>query len=211
MAERRAVTAAELFDAIGAGYEDAFGRPPVVDRALRELRAVLPPQARVLDLGSGTGRPAAEELTAAGHHVTGLDVSPVMVELASANVPGAQFVLTDVRTWSSPPESWDAVCAYFPFLQLPRADTEAVLAKIARWLVPGGHLSLVTVPMDAEDVPVEFLGHPVRITSFTAEALRARVTAAGLEVLGTHSEVFAPGKPGARPEEHLLLTARRPE
>jgi hypothetical protein len=40
------VTAQELFDAIGAGYEAAFGRPPVVDRAVRQLMAVLPPSAR---------------------------------------------------------------------------------------------------------------------------------------------------------------------
>ena len=39
MDARRPLTAAELFDAIGAGYEDAFGRPPVVDRAVRELLA----------------------------------------------------------------------------------------------------------------------------------------------------------------------------
>ncbi|GAA5168145.1 MULTISPECIES: class I SAM-dependent methyltransferase [Amycolatopsis] len=209
MDERRVTSAAELFDAIGAGYEDAFGRPPILTRAVRELLAVLPPGARVLDIGSGTGRPVAAELAAAGCRVTGLDVSPVMVELATRNVPDARFELADVRTWTSPPASWDAVCAYFPFLQMPRADTEAVLARVAEWLVPGGYLSLITVPMDAEDVPVEFLGHQVRLTSFAAPDLEARVAAAGLTVLSTHSEVFAPDQPGASPEEHLLLTARR--
>ena len=37
MTDERPMSAAELFDAIGTGYEDAFGRPPVVDRAVREL------------------------------------------------------------------------------------------------------------------------------------------------------------------------------
>ncbi|GAB2997459.1 class I SAM-dependent methyltransferase [Amycolatopsis acidiphila] len=170
---------------------------------------MLPPAARVLDVGSGTGRPVAEELVAAGCHVTGLDVSPVMVRLAATQVPGAEFVETDVRDWTSPPQSWDAVCAYFPFLQMPRADTEAVLRDIARWLVPGGHLSLITVPMDAEAVPVRFLGHEVELTSFGAADLESRITAAGLWVLSTYSEVFEPDKPGAQPEEHLLITARR--
>lgn len=209
MVERRAVTAAELFDAIGSGYEDAFGRPPVVERAVRELLSVLPPAARVLDIGSGTGRPVARDLVAAGCRVTGLDVSPVMIQLATAQVPNAEFVQADVRTWTSPPESWDAVCAYFPFLQMPRADTEAVLRDIARWLVPGGYLSLITVPMDAEAVPVEFLGHFVQLTSFSAQDLESRIAAAGLTVVSTHSEVFEPDKPGALAEEHLLITARR--
>ncbi|HEY3708921.1 MAG TPA: class I SAM-dependent methyltransferase [Amycolatopsis sp.] len=210
MGEDRAVTAAELFDEIGAGYEAAFGRPPVVDAAVRELLAVLPEQARVLDIGSGTGRPVAADLTAAGHRVTGLDVSAEMVRIAREQVPGAEFRQVDVREFDSAEGSWDAVCAFFPFLQMPRADTEGVLAAIARWLVPGGRFSLITVPHDIEDVPVDFLGHPVRITSFAADDLVARVRVAGLEVVGTRSELVAPDQPGAEPEEHLLITARKP-
>jgi SAM-dependent methyltransferase len=206
---QRPMTAAELFDAIGAGYEEAFGRPPVVDKAVRQLLGWLPSRARVLDIGSGTGRPVAQDLTEAGCRVTGLDMSAVMVELARVQVPAATFLQVDVREWTSPPESWDAVCAFFPFLQMSRAETESVLADIAGWLVPGGYLSMVTVPLDAEDVPVDFLGHPVHITSFAPDDLVSRVESAGLEVIGTHSEVFAPDKPGAEAEEHLLITARR--
>lgn len=66
MVDERPLSAAELFDAIGTGYEDAFGRPPVVDRAAQELLRRLPPGARVLDVGSGTGKPAAADLTANG-------------------------------------------------------------------------------------------------------------------------------------------------
>ncbi|HVV07772.1 class I SAM-dependent methyltransferase [Amycolatopsis sp.] len=206
--QRPVVGPAELFDAIGSGYEDAFGRPPVVARAVGELLALLPPSARVLDIGSGTGRPVAHALAGAGCRVTGLDVSGVMISIAREQVPDAEFVHTDVRAWTSPPACWDAVCAYFPFLQMPRADTEAVLANVARWLVPGGYLSLITVPMDAEELPVDFLGHPVRITSFPALELEERVTAAGLRVVSTYSEIFEPD--GGQAEEHLLITARRP-
>ena len=209
MADERPLTAAELFDAIGSGYEDAFGRPPVVDRAVRELLRRLPPGARVLDVGSGTGRPVAADLTAAGHAVTGLDVSSRMIEIAREQVPGSTFVQVDVRRWTSPDASWDAVCAFFPFLQMPRADTEAVLARIGRWLVPGGWFALVTVPMDGEGVPLDFFGSRVEITSFSPTALRERVEAAGLEVVDTHLEVFQPDKPGAQAEEHLLILARR--
>ena len=133
-----ATTAQELFDAIGAGYEEAFGRPPMVEAAVRELVAVLPPGARVLDVGSGTGRPVAEDLTRAGHRVTGLDVSREMVRIAREQVPAAEFRHVDVREWESEAESWDAVCAFFPFLQMTRAETESVLGKIAGWLKRAG-------------------------------------------------------------------------
>lgn len=209
MDAQRPLTAAELFDTIGAGYEDAFGLPPVVNRAVRALLDRLPPAARVLDIGSGTGRPVAHDLAAAGHRVTGLDVSAVMVELARAQVPGAAFLHVDVRDWSSPDESWDAVCAFFPFLQMSRADTAGVLAKIASWLVPGGYLMVVTVPLDGEQLPGDFLGHPVELTSFAPAALTELVVSVGLEIESTELELFQPDEPGARAEEHLLIVARR--
>ena len=207
---QRPLAAAELFDAIGAGYEDAFGRPPVVDRAMRALLDRLPPAARVLDIGSGTGRPVAHDLAAAGHRVTGLDVSAVMVELARAQVPEAEFVHVDVRDWTAPDACWDAVCAFFPFLQMSRADTAGVLADIARWLVPGGLLVVVTVSLDGERLPGEFLGHPVEITSFAPAALTALVESVGLEVEDSEVELFQPDLPDAQAEEHLLVTAHRP-
>ncbi|MFD5244479.1 class I SAM-dependent DNA methyltransferase [Amycolatopsis sp. NPDC058340] len=206
----RPVTAAELFDAIGSGYEDVFGRAPAVDRAVRYLLRALPPSSRVLDIGSGTGKPVAEELSSAGHRVTGLDVSPVMIDIARERVPAATFVHADVREWTSPPETWEAVCAFFPFLQMPRKDTEAVLADIARWLVPGGHFALVTVPRDVENESAEFFGRSFLVTSFAPEDLVRRVEAVGLEVTATHSEIFTADEPGTPPEEHLLITARRP-
>ncbi|WP_328608451.1 methyltransferase domain-containing protein [Amycolatopsis sp. NBC_00345] len=207
MSEDRAMAAPELFDAVGAGYDEVFGQRAVAETAVRQLLGSLPPEARVLDIGSGTGRPVADALAAAGHRVTGLDVSAVMVELARSRVPQAEFVQADVREWQSEPESWDAVCAFFSFLQLPRADTEAVLADIARWLVPGGQLVLVTVPMDVEGLRVPFLGHHIEVTSFAEPDLVDRVRASGLDVTGTRSEVF--DEPGAEPEEHLLITARK--
>ncbi|MGW4486570.1 class I SAM-dependent DNA methyltransferase [Amycolatopsis sp. NPDC004368] len=203
-------TAQELFDTIGAKYEEAFGSRPVVDDAIRELLAGLRPGAKVLDIGSGTGRPLASELAAAGHQVTGLDVSGEMVRIARERVPAAKFLHVDVREWESEAASWDAICALFSFVQLTRAETEGVLGKVAAWLKPGGRFVLITVPGDIEDLPIEFLGHPIRVTSFAAEDLESRIRAAGFEVTETRSEVFEPGESGAPQEEHLLITARKP-
>lgn len=203
------LTAAELFDAVGRDYEVAFGRPPAVDEAVRWLLERLPESARVLDIGSGTGRPVAEELTAAGHRVLGVDVSATMVEIARAQVPDADFVQADIREWDSAPGSWDAVCAFFPFLQMTRSEVAAVVDGIGRWLKPGGLLAMVTVPMDVEGLEVPFLGHRVRLTSFATPDLLRLVEQAGLEVLEARTTVFAPDKPGQPEEEHLLITARR--
>ncbi|TCK24578.1 class I SAM-dependent methyltransferase [Pseudonocardia endophytica] len=197
------------FDTLGLDYERAFRDLPALDSAVERLDATLPRGAAVLDVGSGTGRPVAERLTAAGHRVTGIDVSPRMVEIAREQVPGATFEVADVRTWASPAASWDAVCAYFSVLTMPRPELDATLARITAWLVPGGRLSLATVPVDADGLDVPFLGQPVRAYSYDAETFVDRVRATGLVVDGHEVSTFRPDFPGATPEPHLFLEAHR--
>ncbi|WIX77772.1 hypothetical protein QRX50_41295 [Amycolatopsis carbonis] len=69
---------------------------------------------------------------------------------------------------------------------------------------------LITVLEDIEDLRFEFLDQVVQAASFASGEFENRVRAAGLEVTSTRSEVFEPGKPGAEPEEHFLVTARKP-
>lgn len=201
------LTAAELFDSVGRGYEDAFGRPPAVDAAVRTLLDRLPAGARVLDVGSGTGRPAAEDLARAGHRVLGVDVSRAMVDIAREQVPDAEFVHADIRTWDTD-ERFDAVCAFFPFLQMTRAEVEDVLVGLHGRLEPAGLLALITVPMDVEDLEVPFLGHTVRLTSFATSDLLRRVENAGFTVVETRATAFSPDREGQPDEEHLFVLAQ---
>ncbi|WP_431903901.1 class I SAM-dependent methyltransferase [Micromonospora carbonacea] len=79
---------------------------------LAALRRRLPAAAAVLDLGCGCGVPAARFLAAAGHRVTGVDISAVQVGRARRLVPTGTFL----------PEQ-------------PR-----LIGRIATWLRPGGWL-----------------------------------------------------------------------
>jgi SAM-dependent methyltransferase len=209
----RAITPADAtvsaFDTLGLAYEHAFDDAPAVADVLDRL-AVLAPGSRVLDVGSGTGRPVAERLVAAGHDVVGIDVSPVMVDIARRQVPGARFEVADVRTWASPAGSFDAIAAVFSLLTMPRPELDATLARLAAWLVPGGRLVLATVPADVEGLEIEFLGRPIRATTYPVDVLLERLRDAGLEV-GDHGvSTFRPDFPDASPEEHLVVDAHRP-
>src|SRR5689334_18887234 len=85
--------AAITFDEIGPAYEDAFAglaaQSTAVDWVLSRLEDKIP--AKFLDIGCGTGRPVCSALAAAGHDVTGIDISGVMIAAARERVPKATF------------------------------------------------------------------------------------------------------------------------
>ncbi|ELP67206.1 class I SAM-dependent methyltransferase [Streptomyces turgidiscabies] len=203
--------AAVLFDALGPDYEKAFAHAPAHVAALDWLIERLPSGARTLDVGSGTGQPTAAALVAAGHTVLGVDVSPVMVELAVRQVPEAEFRCGDIRELPLEADSFDGVCVFFSLLQMTRAEQAALMRRLALALRPGGHLVVATVPADVEDMEFVFMGEPVRATSFSEEDFVGMVSAAGLTALSRHSTVFAPDHPAAGPEPHLFLHCRRDE
>ena len=82
---------AAAFDAIGPRYDEVFPHKAGQIEAGRWLIDRLAPGGRVLDVGAGTGLPTARQLVEADIEVVGIDISPVMLELARANVrqPGS--------------------------------------------------------------------------------------------------------------------------
>ncbi|MEU6890488.1 class I SAM-dependent methyltransferase [Streptomyces sp. NPDC046557] len=203
-------SAAEVFDALAGRYEEAFGRVPAQLEALDWLTGRLPAGARVLDVGSGTGRPTAERLAAAGCAVTGIDVSAAMVTLARERVPDARFEQADVRTFTPGEDGFDAVCAFFPLLMMEQREVAASLERMASWVAPGGYLVLATVPGDIDGLAIEWMGHQVTVSSLSAQEYATRIESAGLELLHLGTTLFHPDGGLADPEEHLFCYARRP-
>jgi len=133
-----------------------------------------------------------------------------MVDLAARQVPQAVFRHADIRELPLEEDAFDAVCVYFSLLQMTRAEQSRVLGRLARALRPGGSLVLATVPADVEDLAVEFMGQPVRATSFAAEDVAAVVRDAGLTVESERAVEFVPDHPEGAAEPHLFLYCARP-
>lgn len=202
-------TQAAAFDFIGDRYDDAFPHKEGQLAAGEWVIERLEPGARVLDAGCGTGVPTARQLVDAGAHVTGIDISRVMLDLARANVPEADFQLLDVADLDSEFADYDAVVAFFSLLMLPRAQIPVALGHLHRVLRPGGWLALGMVEADVDDVPIPFLGVSVHVSGFFPQQLHRLTEDAGFEVLEEHSLKYAPSTAETLPEIQQFLYCRR--
>ncbi len=133
------------YDQVSYAYQDDRGtagaelRRPWVQR----LAALTPAGGRILDLGCGAGVPVARDLAGA-FEVTGVDISPVQVRRARVLVPAATFVRGDMTAVDFAAGSFDSVVCLYALIHVPLERQRDLLGRIARWLVPGGHL-LMTV------------------------------------------------------------------
>ncbi|SEN55253.1 class I SAM-dependent DNA methyltransferase [Actinacidiphila rubida] len=203
----------EAFDAIGDRYDEAFPHKEGQIEAGGWLTASLPEGARVLDLGCGTGLPTARQLADAGLRVTGVDLSPGMLDLARRNVPGGEFVRADIGDLADggalAEKGFAGVTAFFALLMLPRAEIPQALQAIHRLLEPGGLLALSMVEADVDDMQIPFLGHTIRVSGYLRDELRHVVTDAGFEVVKEESYAYAPASSDVPPELQLFLYCRR--
>lgn len=101
---------------------------------------LLPPaRGRVLDLGCGEGR-VARELKDRGYDVTGIDVSPTLVELARGDDPDGDYRVADAAELPFEDGSFELVVAFMSLQDMD--DAEAAIREAARVLAPGGRLCL---------------------------------------------------------------------
>ena len=109
---------------------------------LDALQTKLEAEAKVLDLCCGSGEAAAPWLDA-GFQVTGLDVSPLALELAEKRHPGMQRVEGLAEDPPLDNGSFDAIQLSVALHEFPRPAREQVLQSCLRILKPGGWLVLV--------------------------------------------------------------------
>ncbi|KAF3931137.1 hypothetical protein ABW20_dc0109171 [Dactylellina cionopaga] len=219
---------AEWYSSLGEKYEATFGHDPGLQSFLQKVLKHLPPRAQVLDVGCGTGKPVASTLTEAGHSVTGLDISEVMVGLSRKAVPKAQFHVADMRTYS-PPEGtqFDAVLNILSLFSLKRKEIEATARRWSHWMPIGGLLCIGTVAGEdchaetkgqgydedklcARDIGFRFMGAYIKIDLMTKLGWEKLLGECGFEIVETITDLFVPHKESdCDPEQHYFIIAKR--
>ena len=101
------------------------------------VAALVPPGARVLDAGCGTGR-VAIELARRGYEVVGVDSDASMLEVARANAPDLPWHLTDLVALEDEASYDLVVAAGNVMIFLSPGTGPEVVRRLAAAVRPGG-------------------------------------------------------------------------
>lgn len=140
VAEREPISEADARQGYGL-WAESYDAPGNVIIALEQpaVWSIIErwPRGRVLDAACGTGR-HARHLTALGHDVVGLDITPQMLRRARNGVPAAAFVEADLLHVPAENCVFDGIVCGLALAHV--AELGAATVELARVLAPGGHL-----------------------------------------------------------------------
>ncbi|MCS0599957.1 class I SAM-dependent methyltransferase [Streptomyces sp. LP11] len=181
------------YDKEAGRYDASRGGEARAAAATESLLALIPGTAtRLLDIACGTGIVTRRLATARpGLRVTGADLTPAMVRMATARLPGA-IVRADSRRLPFRTACADVVTTVWLLHLLDDpADRDAVVAECARVLRPGG-LYVTTVDKAAahdvgSDVDAVLAPRPRRPAADAAEQVVAHAARHGLQPSGRTS------------------------
>lgn len=197
------------YDAVADNYVAMVGDPgpwlrAVLDAFAEQVRDVGP----VLDAGCGPGWISAY-LHERGVEVSGVDLSPRMVELARERYPHLRFDVASVTELTPAPGSLGGVLGWWSWFNLPREWLPRVVTTMAAALRPAGQLIVGSHRGDGDiERSSGYGGVPVQWTTHLhqPEAVLALAGAAGLEPV---AELHLPPEPPAR-HPQFVVAARRP-
>ncbi|MFZ5643433.1 MAG: class I SAM-dependent methyltransferase [Bacillota bacterium] len=133
----------DTYNKTAENFEIKFMDLKLYREALNRFIDMLKPGSVILDLGCGPGNVAKLLVdTQKNFLVTGIDLSPEMVNLARKNVPEAKFEVGDVRQINVKEGAYDCIMAAFCLPHLTNEEASALIEKIGLLLRQGGLLYL---------------------------------------------------------------------
>jgi tRNA (cmo5U34)-methyltransferase len=161
---------------------------------------------RILELGVGTGETALRVLDRhPGAHLTGIDVSPEMLEEARRRLPDADLRVGRLED-PLPEGSFDLVVSTLAVHHLDAAGKADLFRRVAAVLVPGGRFVLadLVVPERPEDAVIPCTpGYdlpdsvPDQLEWLRAAGLEPRVTWAQRDLAVIEASLAMPSSGGA--------------
>ncbi len=128
----------QVYDKYAKVYAE-YTFPKLMQFQLNQFISMLPKQAKVLDVGCGSGRDA-HYFHDYGLDVTAVDVSENMLKEAKSRVPDVVFKKMDMRKLTFPKESFDGIWIMATLSDVKKDEALTVLKEAARILKENGVL-----------------------------------------------------------------------
>lgn len=119
-------------------------------RLFKMLLQYIPPEAAILDLGSGTGVPYDRFLVDKGCKVTGIDLSQKHIDSAIENVPEATYIKGDFSNLEFSEGSFDAIISLYAIFHIPRTEHAALFRQMHLLLKQKGVILISLGTSDSE-------------------------------------------------------------
>ena len=189
------------YDTVAEAYAQQFADElsrKRFERALLDEFAAALPTPTALDIGCGPGH-VGKYLAERGLDVTGIDLSPVMIDLARRMNPAMRFEVGDMRVLNAGDGRVGGIVAFYSLIHIARDEVPDVLHEFIRILVPSGRMLVAVHGGSGTISRQEFLGKavPFEATLFEKDELVAMIEAAGFDIAA--ATVRAPYEFESRP------------
>lgn len=142
----------------------------------------MPVDARILDVGCGTGLPVAKYLVDLGHTLLGIDLSFEMIAAARKNVPHAEFHQMNMIDIKLSAASFDGLVACYSIFHVPREQHRQLLQGFNKVLKPGGHMLVSTGSSDWEGIE-EYYSVEMYWSHYAPEKTAAIISDCGFDLI----------------------------
>ncbi len=171
----------DLYQRHAATYDGLRGKLLMEGPWLARFRALLAPDAAILDIGCGTGQPIARHLGEQGHAVTGVDSAPAMIALCRSRFPEGDWQVADMRKLALG-RRFGGLIAWDSFFHLTPEDQRGMFAVFAAHAAPGAALLFTSGPAHGEAIGT-FEGEPLYHGSLAPGEYRALLAENGFSVV----------------------------
>jgi cyclopropane fatty-acyl-phospholipid synthase-like methyltransferase len=202
------------YDHIAERWHSNYRSQAYIERVLGYVDKILdglPPGAKVLDLGCGTGNLIARYIVQRGYRVLGVDQSREMLEIAKKEVPEAKLIHSDMVEIEFA-DKFAAAVAWDSVFHVERKHHSSIYRKLADSLEVGGRLLLSVggsgaegptyADSGAEGFTSEMFGHTFFYSGYEPTVARKLLEAEGFEI-----EMWEVDDPSSR--GHIAVIARR--
>ena len=142
--------------------------------------------------------------------ISGIDLAPAMLELASANNPGAEFSLMDCRQINSLNKKYDGIMCGFCLPYLSKDEAKQLIFDAAQILYTGGSLYISTMEDDyiKSGWQVSSSGDKVYMYFHQADYLGDTFIESGFNILAIERKVY-PAADGTITTDLIMIAVKK--